>query len=50
MGSDGISSEILKSIPWRPLLKIRKAFDMRYLEALTASYRTGGSVTQGYGQ
>ena len=27
----GISAEILKSIPWRALQKIRKAFEMRYL-------------------
>ena len=31
VGIDGISAEILKSIPWRALHKIRKAFEMRYL-------------------
>ena len=29
-GIDGISAEILKSIPWRPLQKIKNAFEMRY--------------------
>ena len=29
-GIDGISAEILKSIPWRALKKIRKALEMRY--------------------
>ena len=27
---DGISAEVLKSIPWRALQKIQKAFEMRY--------------------
>ena len=31
VGIDGISAEILKSVPWRALQKIRKAFEMRYL-------------------
>ena len=31
VGTDGISPEILKSISWRALQKIRKAFEMRYL-------------------
>ena len=31
MGIDGISAEILKSIPWRTLQKIREAFEVRYL-------------------
>ena len=31
VGIDGISAEILKSLPWRVLQKIRKAFEMRYL-------------------
>ena len=31
VGIDGISAEVLKSIPWRALQKIRKAFEMRYL-------------------
>ena len=30
VGVDGISAEILKSIPWRALQKIKKAFEMRY--------------------
>ena len=30
VGVDGISAEILKSIPWRALQKIEKAFAMRY--------------------
>ena len=30
VGVDGISAEILKTIPWRPLQKIKKAFEMRY--------------------
>ena len=29
-GIDGISAEILKSVPWRALKKIRKALEMRY--------------------
>ena len=31
VGIDGNSAEILKSVPWRALHKIRKAFEMRYL-------------------
>ena len=31
VGIDGISAEVLKSIPWRALQKIRKAFEIRYL-------------------
>ena len=30
VGVDGISAEILKSIPWRALQKIKKAFERRY--------------------
>ena len=31
VGIDGISAEVLKSIPCRALQQIRKALDMRYL-------------------
>ena len=31
VGIDGIPAEILRSIPWRALQKIRKAFEMRDL-------------------
>ena len=31
VGVDGISAEILKSIPWRALQKIKKAFERRYI-------------------
>ena len=30
VGVDGISVEILKSVPWRALQKIEKVFEMRY--------------------
>ena len=30
-GIDGISAEILQSIPWRALQKIKKAFEMRFI-------------------
>ena len=31
VGVDGISAEILKSIPWRALQKMKKAFELRYI-------------------
>ena len=30
VGVDGISSEILRTLPWRALQKIKNAFDLRY--------------------
>ena len=29
-GVDGISAEVLKTLPWRALQKIKNAFDLRY--------------------
>ena len=31
VGIDGISAEILKTIPWRALQKIRRVFELRYV-------------------
>ena len=41
VGIDGISAEILKSIPCRGLRKIRKAFEMSYLGKTKRKLRPG---------
>ena len=41
VGIDGISAEILKSIPWRVSQKIREAFEMGYLGQNIEKLRRG---------
>ena len=41
VGIESISAEILKSIAWRALQKIRKAFELRYLAQTTRKLRAG---------